>query len=124
MTGTVLRALFEELWPPHANGTRTFAVLDAARDPRIYPAVLAADCEWTCLYRGDAAIRMAEVAPYVLELDRYALFTSWLLENGWGSSWGIFLNAFAELELMRNHLRRLTMAQLPDGRTVYFRFYD
>jgi hypothetical protein len=120
-----LPALLDELFPdgigaPH----RTFALLDAARDERIYPALLGADCEWLCLYRGDASVSMAEVAPYLVELDPTSLFAPWLLENGWGNSWGIFFNAVASLEILRAHFRRFVMVQLPDGRSVYFRFYD
>lgn len=115
--------LLEELCPAFPQ-RRSYALLDAARDERIYPALLAADCNWACLYRGDAAARMAEVAPYLVELERNAQFTRWLLHHGWGKSWGIFVTAIAGLEVLRAHFRKFIMAQLPDGRSVYFRFYD
>jgi hypothetical protein len=103
---------------------RTYALVDAARDPSIYPAVLGADCPWLSLYRGDAAARMAIVAPYLVLLDRKSRFTQWLLRGGWGKSYGVFLMATTSMELLRNHFRRFVMVQLPDGRSVYFRFYD
>ena len=115
--------LLEELCPVFPE-RRSYALLDAARDEEIYPSLLTADCNWACLYRGDAAARMAEVAPYLVELERDALYTRWLLRHGWGKSWGIFLNAIAGLEVLRAHFRKHIMAQLPDGRSVYFRFYD
>lgn len=103
---------------------RTYALLDAARDERIYNAVLRADCEWACLYRGDAAVTMAAVAPYLVRLERESRFTQWLLEEGWGDSWGIYVLAPVPLDALRTHFRRFVFAQLPDGRNVYFRFYD
>jgi len=126
MTSPATLALFDALWPapldPDAPGV--FALLDAARDEQIYPALLKADCEWVCLYRGDAAVTMAEVAPYLVQLDPHARFTSWLLEKGWGNSWGLFLHTTVALERLQAHFRRLVMAQMPNGKMVYFRFYD
>jgi hypothetical protein len=118
--------LFEELFPPFPEvaESRAFAILDAARDDAIYPAILRADCEWCCLYRGDAATTMAEVAPYLVELNPESRFTPWLLEHAWGNSWGVFLNTPVKMEILQRHFRRFLMVRLPDGRSVYFRFYD
>lgn len=113
--------LLHEIFRP---SSRTFVILDAARDEQIYPALITADCEWVCLYRGDAAARMAEVAPYLVELHPLAAFTAWLLETAWGNSWGVFLNAQLPLERVQAHLRRFLMARMPGGQAVYFRFYD
>jgi hypothetical protein len=126
MTSPATAAVFDALWPTPLDpaAPSVFALVDAARDERIYPALLKADCEWLCLYRGDAAVTMAEVAPYLVELDPHARFTSWLLEQGWGNSWCVFLHASVARERLQAHFRRLVMAQLPDGKLVYFRFYD
>ena len=118
--------ILDELMPPfpETETMQAFALLDAARDQRIYPALLRADCEWSCLYRGDAASTMAEVAPYLVQFDRASRFAPWVLEQGWGNGWGIFLNTTVTMEALRSHFRRFVMVQLPDGRSVYFRFYD
>lgn len=125
---TLELTLFPDLELEHVldpeNRQRTYALVDAARDPSIYPAVLAADCPWLSLYRGDAAARMATVAPYLVLLDARSRFTRWLLREGWGNSYGIFFMATTGMEILRNHFRRFVMVQLPDGRGVYFRFYD
>jgi hypothetical protein len=118
--------LFDQLWPRPLQEAApgVFALLDAARDEQIYRALRNADCEWLCLYSGDAAVTMAAVAPYLVELQPYARFTWWLLEKGWGNSWGVFLHASLALDRLQAHFRRLIMARLPDGEMVYFRFYD
>jgi hypothetical protein len=116
----------DELWPAGAGagGSRAFVILDAARDDGIYLSLLKADCPWSCLYRGDVAVRLAEVAPYLVELHPDSAYTTWLLDRAWGNSWGIFLTSAASLEALRSHFRRFIMIQLPDGQNVYFRFYD
>lgn len=101
-----------------------YALLDAARDERIHPALLRSECEWLCLYRGNAAAALADAAPYLVRLEHDAPFTEWLLENGWGNSWGVFLHTRVAIERLQAHFRRLVMARLPDGRVVFFRFYD
>ncbi len=118
--------LVHELWPalPVAAPSHVFALIDAAADNAIYPALLAADCPWLCLYRGNAAITMAEVAPYLVHLEPSARFTRWLLQNGWRRSWMVFAIAAVPIDRLQAHFRRLVMARLPDGRNVFFRFYD
>jgi hypothetical protein len=121
-----MNELMDALWPAPLDeqAPRAFALLDAARDDAVYPAILAADCDWCCLYRGDAAVTMAEVAPYLVALDPASRFTSLLLEKGWGNAWGVFLTASVKMEALRAHFRRFIMVQLPNGRSAYFRFYD
>lgn len=121
-----IRKIVHALWPvlPEPAPSRVFALVDAAADGAIHPALLGADCPWLCLYRGNAAITMAEVAPYLVHLTPSARFTRWLLERGWGRSWGVFAVAAVPIDQLQAHFRRLVMARLPDGRSVFFRFYD
>lgn len=51
-------------------------------------------------------------------------FTTYLLRHGYGRRWGISARSAARLIDLRAHLRRLTLAQFPDGQRTYFRFYD
>ncbi len=118
-------ALLDDLWTGcGGEDPRPFALIDAARDPTIYPALLEADCTWCSLYRGESAKRLADSAPYLVQLDWQSRFTLRLLERGWGQSWGVFLTSSASLTSLRHHFRRLLMVKLPEGRLVYFRFYD
>lgn len=121
MSALIADALLDEL---RAGGRAAFMLVDAARDKAVYPSLLRADCKWLCLYRGDAAVTMAEVAPYLVELAPRSEYARWLIDRGWGDSWGVFLNAPVDLERLRAHFRRFVLVQMPDGRTVYFRFYD
>ena len=126
MNPIAARKLADALWPRPLDddAPRAYALLDAARDEQIYPALLKADCEWLCLYRGNAAATMAHVAPYLVALDPRTRFTNWLFHHSWGESWGLYINAAVALDRLQAHFRRLVMAQLPNGKTVYFRFYD
>lgn len=103
---------------------RVYALLDAARDEAIYPKILDSGVESTCLYRGEKATTLAWVAPYLVELHREDPFTAWLLENGWGNSWGVFVGSAAALSELKRHFRAFLMVYDEGDNPLYFRYYD
>jgi hypothetical protein len=102
----------------------TYAILDAARDDKIYPALTQADTESLCLYLGEKAEELATVAPYLLCLTQEDPFTQWLMNNGWGKSWGIFVRSSASLKELHRHFRKYLMVYDEKGTPLYFRYYD
>ena len=67
---------------------------------------------------------MATVAPYLVKLEPKEPFTDWLLNEGWGVHWGIFLRSPTVLRALLDHFRSFHTIELPDQRTVLFRYYD
>lgn len=65
-------------------------------------------------------------ATYLAHVERDSPMVDWLTGPGWGAKWGIWISAPAgtELEDLLVHLRELAQVRLPDGRIVFFRFYD
>ena len=102
----------------------TFAILDVARDERIYRAVYDSKLEYECLFAGDLSYELALAAPYLVRLDEAAPLTRWLLEEGWTSSVGIVAWSLDDIEGLRRHLRRLLQIKDQAGKKLYFRFYD
>jgi hypothetical protein len=47
-----------------------------------------------------------------------------LVDKAWSNNWGVFLTSDASLKDLRAHFRNFLMVKLPDGKQVYFRFYD
>ena len=103
-----------------------YAVLDAARDARIYPGLrrLANTDQVLPLYQGAAATELAAVAPYLVCLGSTNRVFDWIWGQGWGESWGIFVWSLVTAEALRAHFRRLTMVRTEDGARLLFRFYD
>ncbi len=106
------------------DGAAVFAVLDGASVPGLPVRLHQARPGFECLYRGELAPDMAEVAPYLVRLERQAEFTAWVLTEGWGKHWGIFVSTQADLHTMRQHFRRFLMVHDSTGKPLYFRFYD
>lgn len=104
---------------------KTYAILDGASIDGLLDQLYGEDPpEFRCLYRGDLEPDMAEVAPYLVELSPKAPFARWLLANCWGKHWGIFLTASEDIDVVRRHFRTFLMVKNPEGKQVYFRYYD
>ncbi len=110
--------LFEE------PGSGVFAVLDGASVSGLLDKFHALKPEHVCLYRGELQPDMAEVAPYLVRLERGSAFTDWVLRQGWGGHWGIFALAQAELPVLRNHFRKFLVVHDSSGKPLLFRYYD
>ena len=106
------------------DGAKVFTILDGASVPDILGNLAAFNPEHICLYRGELAPDMAQVAPYLVFLERDAPFTDWVLTNGWGEHWGIFGSTWVDLKELRKHFRKFLMVYDESGKTLYFRYYD
>lgn len=119
------RRILDLIWPedlPRWMGV--WAILDGARDERIYGAVDATYLEKCCLYAGDLPWQLQMTAPYLVKLERDDRFVEYLLNNGWGNSWGIFLRSETSMKNVRRHLRGLIRVRDQRGRRLIFRFWD
>lgn len=117
-----IEALESELFAERR--AQAFAVLDGASVPDLLDRLDRDRPEYECLYRGELAPDMAEVAPYLVKLERGSEFTQWTIERGWGRHWGIFAVTRADLRALRRHFRRFLVVHDSDGKPLYFRYYD
>ena len=106
------------------DGANTFAVLDGASVPGLLEKLEQWQPEFVCLYRGELKPDLAEVAPYLVRLESGTEITEWILSKGWGNHWGIFAITEADLQAMRQHLRRFLTVYGEKGNPMLFRFYD
>lgn len=102
----------------------TYVILDAARDEMVYKKIQEAGHKDGCLYYGTKAEELAEVAPYLVSLKAEDTFTEWIINTGWGNSWGIFLESLADPDQLKRHFRRFLMVYDEESEPLYFRFYD
>jgi len=97
------------------DGADAEGVADKAREIGVHAAV--------CLYRPKDESELAEVAPYLFQVDPATL--AWLREGlALDPALCIFMLADTNLEGVRRHLRRYLVVQSPAGTKMNFRFYD
>jgi hypothetical protein len=120
ITQSLVKYLFSQ---PQTN---VFTVLDGASVEQLPQLLWKHKPENICLYRGEQEPDMAAVAPYLVELKYDHPFTKLVCEKGWGNHWGIFVLTPIEVNIrdLRGHFRRFLMVYDPDGKLIYFRYYD
>jgi Domain of unknown function (DUF4123) len=101
-----------------------FAVLDGASVPNLRTSLHIFQPEYECLYRGDLKPDMAQVAPYLVRLEPNSQFTDWVVVDGWGKHWGIFVRSAEDMPAVRRHLRKLLVVHDENGNPLAFRYYD
>ena len=106
-----------------ASEKRLYAVLDACDAPAIQAKIGELSSPGAlCLYRGEVAPEILEIAPYLVRLDETLL--QWLVETVWSEPWGVFVATTLEPEAVRKHLRKFLMVKDEAGESMYFRYYD
>ena len=104
--------------------TNVFAVLDGASVQGLLDKLYALSPNFCCLFRGELQPDMAEVAPYLVQLEQGTEFTNWVIGQGWGNHWGIFASSEADFRQMRTHFRTFLIVYDETGRPLRFRYYD
>ena len=121
-TEELIVAIEEQLFSDDAMNA--FVVLDGASVSRLLDKLYDLSPEFLCLFKGELSPDMAEVAPYLVKIERDSEFTNWLIGHGWGKHWGIYVLADSDLRALDRHLRGLLLVFDEGGKPLRFRFYD
>lgn len=113
-----------------------WGVLDVAADEQLHgllpqhrpaPTIAGRELEPLCLYDGQAGVRYARYAPYLLLFSTAAeptpLLARWLAQ-GWEKGWGIFLCSKSLPQDLKRHLKKLHIASGANRQKLLLRFYD
>jgi hypothetical protein len=125
LDATLKNGLLAQLFPED-GGLTAYAVLDGAINSTLMKAFETFAPERECLWLGELEPAMQAVAPYLvrLEPERDAAFLDYLMGEGYGLRWGIYLHTCAPLKALRRHFRHLTFVTASNGEQKYFRYYD
>lgn len=116
---------FDTLWRKLARNTGAhYAVVDTARDDAILDFVRSLGDQAVCLYSGNARIRLANYAPYLVRIALHCAATRAFLAKGWGQSWYILVGSPQPMADIAWQLRKALIVRTDEGKNFYFRFYD
>ncbi|VAW59641.1 hypothetical protein MNBD_GAMMA11-2269 [hydrothermal vent metagenome] len=102
-----------------------FAVIDGASVPGLLEAIKKNNTQYCCLLSGKLSSELAQVAPYLVKLEKKSPLTEWLLD-GWGTHSGIYCIIDESVPFMdvRKHFRSVQIVKNYDSKCVFFRYYD
>ncbi|CUH78167.1 hypothetical protein TRM7557_01751 [Tritonibacter multivorans] len=116
--------------------SRCFALLDAAKLQFGHSEIEDSDLTWRCLFKDTAAQSLANVAPYLVELEQDNDFTRRLFTeipefdatmtsaHMWPKRPAIFLRSALSFDALWKHLRRFTKIRDKSGTWLFYRFWE
>jgi len=111
-------------WPAgKVSEPSVWAILDGARDRRVFPFLRDSGLAYLCLYSGHLPRELQFAAPYIVELSKDGAHTRRLIDLAWGNSWGVFLS-IEDSSNLRHHLRKFLKVRSESGKSLLFRYYD
>jgi hypothetical protein len=118
--------IIHEIWKVVSTdpSCQIYTILDTARNESIYPAIMDFNGEYCCLFGEGIPVVLAKSSPYLVKLQAQHPFTKWLIGDGWGDSWGIFLESRASLVGLREHFSKFLKVKDEEGKELFFRYYD
>ncbi|MFK7944429.1 MAG: DUF4123 domain-containing protein [Paracoccaceae bacterium] len=122
-TTTPPRAALEQLLFDDPD-LMAYAIVDGAQTEGLPQRLLEMGARHECLFVGQLEPEVREVAPHLVSLNEDTGMLEHLLEGGWMKGWAIYLRSPLGMLDLRKHLRTLSLAELPDGEVVFFRYYD
>ncbi len=116
--------------PARVPPLHTYAILDAAKVRNLPEMLETSSLPHRCLFKGDAYDELKGVAPWIVQLQDGNAFTRKLFTRSnapwhlWDHEPGIYVRSRSTLDEVWKHFRKFTKITGPDGRRVYFRFWE
>lgn len=117
------KLLFEA--PDTAEGEPmvSYLLIDAAASPEIATYVEAFPDPARCLFDGEAFDNLSDVAPWLVQVERYGDALDWFLSKGWGRNWGVFVQSPLPLGKLKTRLKSHLRVSSDEEENMFFKFY-
>lgn len=99
-----------------------YAILDGAGEPRVFAKLQSGGFDEWALFESRIDQALTEAAPHFVKMNEELIL--WLRETMWETPWGILVESDLGIEPLRKHLRSQLLVVGPDGKPLYFRYYD
>lgn len=104
---------------------RLYGIIDAAQDERIYPLLKSQADIYLSLYNNDVSESLKAVGPVLFQFRKDDRLSAWIITQGQYNNWFILFPSLGITMIdMRRHFKRFAMVEAPNGKHMYFRYYD
>ena len=100
-----------------------YAIIDGARDDRVYREISRDEVVYQPLYRGETE-KYFSVSPILARCQADTQLFQWLTTEAWGQGHALYLTSRAPLERLADHFARFTVVRTEDDEKLFFRYYD
>jgi hypothetical protein len=107
-----------------APAAKLFVLLDPSRDTKITTVVQGLAQRAECLYIGSARDEFEDDAPWLAQCDDMDGVSDFLINEGLGARWCVFVVSEASFDDLFRHFRKLIKIREAKGELLFFRFYD
>lgn len=76
------------------------------------------------VFAGTDDALIADVGPFVINVDGNDLCKRWIIKESYGFSWGVYFLSEDIFDKIMIHLQSLVTVIDEDGKELYFRYYD
>ena len=87
------------------NTLSAYAIVDAAKIEELTTELLIYNPTHQILFNEEDAIKLEEVAPYLIKLRQDDVFTQWILDNVYGNDGAIFLQSAYDIDTLSQHFK-------------------
>lgn len=101
-----------------------FLLVDCAQDGKILQMLGEQAAAAQTLFNGPNLGTMIPFSPHLVVVEKEGKLIEDLLVEGWGKAWMCFVLAHEPFSIVRDHLREMLIAENPEGKEVFFRYYD
>lgn len=105
-------------------GAQLFVLLDPSRDTKITTVAQGLSERAECLYIGSARQEFEDDAPWLVQCGEMDGFSDYLVDEGLGQHWCVFVISGGSFDDLFRHFRHLTKIRQVDGESLFFRYYD
>lgn len=103
----------------------TYAIIDAAKEGSIPYFLEGMKATFGSLLQGNDAKKLAEVAPYIVLLEKCSDVSQWYMEKLYGNSVGFALKTNLGIESLTQFWARKVKTRIPGTEEKgFFRYYD
>lgn len=114
----------DEFNKPRDAGSKLFVLIDPSRSPGLLTIAQGLTDEGACLFIGDARQEFEDDAPWLFRCDESGEFVRYLVGNGLGRRWSVFVESDLEFAQVFTHFRKFVKVVDGDGDQIFWRFYD
>ena len=131
MNAALKKRLLESLYTndtkatPDEEESYLYALVDASHDGMIASTLQGLASNVRLIMQGEDLEEFGDESPWLVQIKPEENLLDWLLENGWGERWLVFLRSRYSMNVLLEHLQHfVSIVNDESGEELYFRFYD